>query len=116
MRALRGWTHPDPKAELLRAAICDDEVLQAIGRGRGVNRAEADPLEVRVLANVALPLPHDRLSCWELECPDIVQRMLLAGIAVDSPADAAGLHPGLLANAEQARSCSIDPDLRDKTL
>ena len=30
--------HADDKAELLRAAICDDEVIQAIGRGRGVNR------------------------------------------------------------------------------
>ena len=54
--------HEDPQAELLRAAICDDELIQAIGRGRGVNRSAANPLEVHVLADVLLPLVHDR-SC-----------------------------------------------------
>ncbi len=84
-------------------AICDDEVVQAIGRGRGVNRTAADPLEVHVLANVALPLLHDRLSDWDSEAPDILQRMLLAGIAVDSPADAARMHPVLFTSAEAAK-------------
>ena len=78
-------THADEKAELLRAAICDDEVLQAIGRGRGVNRTAANPLEVHVLADVALPLVHDEIVAWETVAPDLFQRMLLAGIAVDSP-------------------------------
>ncbi len=57
-RLVRTRVHDDPIAELLRAAICDDKVTQAIGRGRGVNRTAATPLEVQVLANVALPLPH----------------------------------------------------------
>ena len=78
--------HQDAEAELLRAAICDDELIQAIGRGRGINRTAADPLEVHVLADVALPLVHDRVLAWETVAPDIVQRMLLAGVAVDSPA------------------------------
>ena len=92
-RTVRVMEHEDEMAELLRAAICDDELIQAIGRGRGVNRTAANPLEVHVLADVALPLVHDRVLAWETEVPDIVQRMLLAGIAVDSPADAAVLHP-----------------------
>lgn len=95
--------HEDPLAELMRAAICDDEVIQAIGRGRGVNRTVADPLEVQVLADVALPQIHDRVLAWDSVMPDIVQRMLLAGLAVDSPADAAALHPGLFPNVEQAK-------------
>jgi hypothetical protein len=46
---------------------------------------------------------HDGVVAWEVMCPDIVQRMLLAGVAVDSPADAAVLHPTLFVSAEQAR-------------
>jgi hypothetical protein len=103
VRAVRVMRHEDPKAELLRAAICDDEVIQAIGRGRGVNRTAANPLEVHVLADVALPLAHDRLLVWEMEKPTILQRMLLDGIAIDSPGDAAVLHPDLFINADQAQ-------------
>ena len=35
--------------------------------------------------------------------PDVLQRMLLAGIAVDSPADVAMLHPGLFDGEKQAQ-------------
>ena len=118
------------------ASICDAELIQAIGRGRGVNRTDADPLEVHVLADVALALvrglplagqlywqlirrlmsmtfsirltaepkdPNQPLTVpWELVAPDIVQRMLLAGVAVDSPKDAATLHSALFSSVEQA--------------
>ena len=110
-RTVRVQEHKDTGVELLRAAVCDDELIQAIGRGRGVNRTETNPLEVHVLANVALPLVHDRVLTWETVSPDIVQRMLLAGVAVDSPADAAALHPGSLrrrgAGQESVRASRI---------
>jgi hypothetical protein len=102
-RAVSAIEHEDPDAELLRAAVCMDEVIQAIGRGRGVNRSSANPLEVQVLADEALPLVHDRVVAWDTLVPDIFQRMLLAGCAVDSPADAVDLHPGLFQNVEQAK-------------
>jgi len=102
-RGVRVLAHPDPAAETLRAAICDDELIQAIGRGRGVNRTEGNPLDVFVLADVALPLVHDRLTTWEAECPGILQRMLLEGVAVDSPADAVALHPSLFSGEKQAQ-------------
>jgi len=103
VRAARVLQHEDEQAELLRAAISDDELIQAIGRGRGVNRTHETPLEVQVLADVALPLLHDHVLDWPLLKPDLMQRMLLGGIAVDSPADAACLHPQLLANEKQAQ-------------
>jgi hypothetical protein len=103
IRAVKIVGHEDSKAELMRAAICDDEVLQAVGRGRGVNRTASDPLEVRILANVALPFVHDQITPWEVLRPDVVQEMLLAGLAVDSPADAAALHPELFANDNTAK-------------
>jgi hypothetical protein len=103
VRGVRATVHADEQAEVLRAAICDDEVIQAIGRGRGVNRTADDPLEVHVLADVGLPLLHDRVSCWDIEAPDILQQMLLAGIAVDSPAHATLLHPRLFVSASAAK-------------
>ncbi len=101
--SIRAIRHSNKTGELLRAAICDDEILQAIGRGRGVNRTAQTPLQVIVMADVALPLPHDRILHWEIERPDILQKMLLAGIATDSPGDAAALHPELFGNEKQAQ-------------
>ena len=101
--SLRAVRHSDPSAELLRAAICDDEVIQALGRGRGINRTEDNPLQVHLMADVALPLAYDRVFAWDAVRPDIVQRMLLAGLAVDSPGDAALLHPGMFANENTAK-------------
>ena len=102
--AVRTLSHRDAEAELLRAAICDDEILQSVGRGRGVNRTADNPLEVQVLADVALPLVHDQVLAWETVKPDILQRMLLCGIASDSPVDAAALHPRLFSSADMAES------------
>ena len=69
---------------------------------------------------------HDRVLAWEAVVPDIVQRMLLAGLAVDSPSDAAALHPGLFPNVEQAKKAfqrgvfggqiPIDNSYRDMSL
>jgi Bifunctional DNA primase/polymerase, N-terminal len=104
MQPVRVMQHEDAQADVLRAAICDDEVIQAIGRGRGVNRTADNPLEVQVLADVALPLIHDRVVSWDAILPDILQRMLLAGMAVDSPTDAAVLHPELFSSEAAAES------------
>ena len=101
--SIQAIRHIDPSAELLRAAICDDEVMQALGRGRGINRKADNPLEVHIMADVVLPVAYDRVMAWEAVCPDLIQRMLLAGIAVDSPADAARLHPTMFLNAEQTK-------------
>ena len=60
---------------------------------------------MHILADVALPLVHDSLSAWESVGPDIFQQMLLAGIAVDSPKDAAALHPELFTNEKTAQKC-----------
>lgn len=56
-----------------------------------------------VLADVALPLNYDHVLPWASCVPDVFQQMLMAGLAVDSPADAAALHPGLFNSAEAAK-------------
>ncbi|QDC10092.1 hypothetical protein FHY55_12910 [Oceanicola sp. D3] len=95
--------HTDERAELLRRAICDDELVQVVGRGRGVNRTADDPLDVHILADVALSLVYDEITVWEAVKPDLFQRMLLAGLAVDSPGDAAVLHTTLFTSSNQAK-------------
>lgn len=102
-RCLSVVRHADDHAETLRAAICDDEVLQVLGRGRGVNRTAETRLEAHILSDVALPLVYDGLTTWETEKPDILQRMLLRGIATDSPGDASALHPEVFGTANQAK-------------
>ncbi len=100
--AIRAIRHTDPSAEILRGAICDDEVMQVLGRGRGGNRTASNPLEVHLLADVLVPVAYQRVQAWDAVCPDILQQMLLAGLAVEIPADAARLHPGLFGTAKSA--------------
>lgn len=102
-RSIEVLSHENVKAETLRAAICDDELVQVVGRGRGVGRGEGNPLEVHVLSDVALPLVYDLVQSWDAVKPDVMQQMLLAGVAVDSPADAAALYPGGFPSANQAK-------------
>lgn len=112
-RTVRTIGHGDDRAELLRAAICDDELIQAIGRGRGINRTAGNPLEVHLLADAALPIVNDCVTTWQIEAPDIIQQMLLAGLAVDSPEHASRLHPQLLVSPSAAKhqfQCSAFKD------
>ncbi|WP_324754043.1 bifunctional DNA primase/polymerase [Roseovarius sp. Pro17] len=102
-RAIRVLRHQHPDAEIMRAAICDDELIQVIGRGRGVNRTAQNPLDVHILADVALPLVHDRIAPWDSARPGIFEQMLLASVAVDSPSDALALYPQMFGSLEQAR-------------
>jgi len=56
--------HPDALAEKIRSTVCEGEIIQIIGRGRGVNRTAANPLEVIVLGNVPIG-PIDELQPWK---------------------------------------------------
>jgi|SRR5438093_6363446 len=56
--------HPDPLAEAVRFAVCEGELLQAVGRGRGVRRSADTPLEVLILTDVPVPLPVNELTSF----------------------------------------------------
>ena len=45
--AVPGEVHADPTAEAIRWSICEAELIQAMGRGRGVNRTGREPLADR---------------------------------------------------------------------
>jgi hypothetical protein len=60
--------HPDPLVEAVRFAICEGELVQAIGRGRGVRRTAETGLEVLILTDVPTPIPVDMLTTWKELC------------------------------------------------
>ena len=94
--------YEDPQAEAVRAAITDAEVVQAIGRARGVNRTASDPVRVWLMADVVTPLVVDRLSHWRDLAPSDVQRMAMRGFLLTGPADAAKAFPDLFKTPKAA--------------
>ena len=101
--ALDARTYSDPDLEAVRSAVMDAEVIQAIGRGRGVNRDATSPLKVFVFADVALPLAVTRLTRWDDVRPDVIDRMRARGIILWGATDAAKAYPDLFPGAEAAR-------------
>ncbi|MCJ2045567.1 hypothetical protein MKK58_13640, partial [Methylobacterium sp. J-078] len=93
--------HPDPVADACRWQICEGELMQAIGRARGVNRTAADPLAIDIIANVVLPLTVDVAEPWNPAGEEI--EMQIEGVVLDSPADMAAAWPGVWPNAEVAK-------------
>lgn len=61
-QSISAYYHPDPLTEELRRTVNEDELMQAIGRGRSIRRTYKNPLEVIVLTNVPLPLNEDLLT------------------------------------------------------
>ena len=51
-------------ADPIETAITEREIIQAVGRGRGVNRHATRPLNVFVLADAALPTPVTKVIRW----------------------------------------------------
>ena len=101
--AINVRAYADPDLEALRTAISDAEVVQAIGRGRGINRTANTPLDVFVFADVALPLLINRLVRWPDVRLDPIGRMAARGAVFASPADAAKAYPDLFPTVEAAK-------------
>jgi len=86
--------HPHPLAEAARAAICEDEIIQIIGRCRGVNRTETDPVVVHILADMPLALPVAEFREWRP--PSLDEAMLAEGAWTESAEDAARWWPEIV--------------------
>ena len=96
-------THADPIAEAVRWCICEGELIQAMGRGRGVNRTAATPLEIDLLTDVVLPVTVDALVPWADLRPTRRDLMALTGIALENAADMAACFPEFWSSAAAAR-------------
>jgi len=93
--------HPDAIAEACRWQICEGELVQAIGRARGVNRTPATPLDIDVLANVCLPLTVDEVAQWSPPSEGV--EMAADGVILNSGSDMAVAWPGVWPSADAAR-------------
>jgi putative DNA primase/helicase len=87
----------------VRWSICEGELIQAIGRGRGVNRTAVNPLEIDLLTDVVLPVTVDALVAWSDLRPTRRDLMALAGIVLENAADMAACFPDLWPSREAAK-------------
>jgi len=101
--ALTTAVHPDPFCEQLRRQVCEDELVQVIGRLRGINRGTDDPAELVLLNDIVLPVTLDARDSWETAAPDPLDLQLAHGVAVANATHAAHLRPDLWPSAEAAR-------------
>ena len=76
--------HPNDLAETIRWGICEGELLQAVGRGRGVNRDDATPLQIDLLTNIPLPLPIDEANTFPAFEPTAADVMAARGVIVEN--------------------------------
>jgi putative DNA primase/helicase len=96
--------HHDLIAEAVRRSSCESEIVQIVGRGRGVNRREGDPLDVLVLGDVVLPLPVTELITSDALEPTAMDLMLAAGgVAFENSRHAVKAYPRLWPSANAAK-------------
>jgi putative DNA primase/helicase len=96
--------HPDPHAEAIRWAICESELIQAIGRARAVRRTANDPLQVDILTNIALPdVIVNETVTWERMEPTFAQIMASRGAVPLNYADMAIAYDDLFKSGDAAR-------------
>ncbi len=102
--AIEADRHPDPIAEAIRWQICEGELVQIIGRGRGVNRTEDNPLDVLVLTDAPLPMQVATTLQAADMAPSPEDLMAAAGgIVLENAADVAAAYPHLWATRNAAK-------------
>ena len=104
--ALSMEEHADSIAEAVRWSICEGELIQAMGRGRGVNRTAVNPLEIDLLTDVVLPVTVDAMVSWPELRPNRRDVMALSGIVLENAADMAVCFPELWLTREAAKKDS----------
>ncbi|MGE0418964.1 MAG: hypothetical protein AB7O80_19350, partial [Acetobacteraceae bacterium] len=103
LRAVSGDEHDDPLAEAIRWTICEGELIQALGRGRGINRTAMNPLEIDLLTDVALPIAVEEVLQWRDIRPNRLDAMAASGVVLDNAADMARAFPDLWRSHEAAK-------------
>ena len=102
---LRCRLYGDPSAEMIRRAVSEAAIEQAVGRARGVNRTAANPVEIFVILGntVVQGLPIDEVVAFQDIEPDAVDLMAMRGLIPQSPTDAAEIHWDLFPSAGAAK-------------
>lgn len=102
-RIVMGEHHPDPIAEAIRWNICEAELVQALGRGRGVNRTAESPLQIDLLTDIVLPITADEVIDWTDLVPSRTDMMASRGVVLDNAADRAKCFPDLWSSRDIAK-------------
>ena len=97
-----GEVHADSTAEAIRWSICEAELIQAMGRGRGVNRTAGKPLQIDLLTDVVLPVTVNELVTWSELRPTRRDLMAARGVVLENAADMAACFPDLWPTAARA--------------
>jgi len=95
--------HPDDLAEAVRWAICEAELVQAIGRARAVNRNAQTPLQIDVIGDVVLPLEVHEVAEWPDVEPTLLDVAALSGAVLTSAVDLATAFPDLFDGPRSAQ-------------
>jgi len=99
--AVKGDRHPDPFAESVRWQICEAELVQAIGRGRGIRRTPENPLDIDLLFDTCLPITVNEVLDWQK--PSLLMTTAVnEGVMLTAPVDLARLWPALWPNTRAA--------------
>ena len=103
--ACQADAHPHSIAEKIRWQVCEGEVVQNVGRGRGIWREASNPLHVLIATDVPLPFDLDEeISASSLK-PTPADRMLGAGgIAFANAAHASAAYPDIWPKPKDAEN------------
>jgi hypothetical protein len=99
--AVDGDECPDTFVEAVRWQITERELVQALGRGRGVNRTDETPLDIDLLLDTCLPVTVDQVSTWQI--PSLLIDAAIDGVMLTSPVDMVRIWPDLWPNAKAAK-------------
>jgi putative DNA primase/helicase len=101
-----------PEAELIRPAVTEAAIVQAVGRARGVNRSAAKPVEVyMILHDTTVPIAADSVVEFDKLEPTKVDTMIDGGLVPQWSMDAIKLYPGLWPTSQAARKAYHDDGL-----
>jgi len=105
----KGDKHPDPFVEAVRWQIHEGELMQALGRARGINRTDVTPLDIDMLFDTCLPVSINEVVRWEL--PSLLIETAAQGVMLTSPGDMVKLWPELWSNEKAAYRTLKDGDV-----
>ncbi len=103
-RLLKCRIYENSQAEMVRRAVVEAAIVQAVGRVRGTRRTAANRVEVfMVLHDTVTPMPVAEVVEFASLEPDAIDEMILRGLIPQTPADAAKLFPDLFPTRPAAK-------------
>lgn len=72
--------HPDPLCEAVRWSICVGELIQALGRGRGLRRRADNPLQLDILTTQDAGIPINECGTFEQFETTAFEQLVIAGL------------------------------------